>query len=474
MGVRVSVVVIGLGVTDAACSVGDDAAREDLVTVAADALTGSPADPAAFCRASGLNVIVGDANNNVIIGTPGSDCIVGLGGQDVINGNGGGDIIFGGNGDDVINGGGGDDQIFGGPGPDTIHGNGGNDRIFGEDGDDVLFGEEGADTISGGAAQDRIVGGGGNDTLAGGAGDDNLDGGGGDDHLSDCAGHNVLGGGAGSNTCQAATAGGNSSNLSGCQVVVGCNAANDWPQFQHDASHLGDNLSEQAFSTATLETPLQIAFKAHFGTNSADEAGAVEADGLLYAADGGSEATEFLGSLAVFDAAGCGGPPAGSCEPIWRAIPGGGGITTTPAVSNGFVMIASRAAGGDNPPFLFGYAARGCGSSTCRPVWRGVLQDAVVDSSPAVADGIAYVGDFSGRFYAFDVAACGAARNLNCRPIWSGQVGPEEELTTAPVVGPQFVVISSFLADPNFFGGRVNAFRIGGCGNPANVPCAPV
>src|SRR5204862_5278896 len=29
------------------------------------------------------------------------------------------------------------------------------------------------------------------------------------------------------------------------------------------------------------------------------------------------------------------------------------------------------------------------------------------------------------------------------------------------------------LADPEFFGGRVNAFRIGGCGNPAGVPCAP-
>jgi Ca2+-binding RTX toxin-like protein len=474
LGAGVSVVVIGLSVAGGGCSVGEEAARDDRVTVAVGALTGSASDPVAFCRASGLNVIVGDASNNVITGTPGSDCIAGLGGQDVINGNGGGDIIFGGDGDDVINGGGDDDQIFGGSGQDTIHGNGGNDRIFGEDGDDVLFGEVGDDTIAGGAGQDRISGGGGNDTLAGGAGDDNLDGAGGDDQLSDCAGHNVLRGGAGVNTCQASTTGASSSNLTDCQVVVACNAANEWPQFQHDAVHSGDNLAEQAFSTATLETPLQIAFKAHFGTNAAGEAGAVEADGLLYVADSGSEASEFLGSLSVFDAAGCGGPVGGSCEPIWRATPGGGGITTTPAVSNGFVMIASRAAGGDNPPFLFGYAARGCGASTCRPVWRGVLQDAVVDSSPAVANGIAYIGDFSGRFYAFDVAACGAARNLNCRPIWTGQAGPQEELTTAPVVGPHFVVISSFLADPNFFGGRVNAFRIGGCGNPANVPCAPV
>jgi hypothetical protein len=191
-------------------------------------------------------------------------------------------------------------------------------------------------------------------------------------------------------------------------------------------------------------------------------------------ADSGSEATQLIGRLSVFDAAGCGGPLGGSCEPLWRAIPGGGGITTTPAVSNGFVIIASRDASRGNPPFLYGYAARGCnGASTCRPVWRGVLHDAVVDSSPAVVNGIAYIGDFGGRFYAFDVAACGAARNLNCQPLWTGQAGPEEELTTAPVVGPHFVIIGSFLVDPEFFGGRLNAFRIGGCGNPAGVPCAP-
>jgi len=134
----------------------------------------------------------------------------------------------------------------------------------------------------------------------------------------------------------------NSSSLTGCQVVVSCTLANDWPQFQHDAIHFGVNLAENAFSVATLETPLQIAFKAHFGTNSASEVGAVEAGGLLYVADAGSEATQFLGALSVFDAAGCSGPLGGSCEPLWRAVPGGGGITTTPAVSNGFVMIASH------------------------------------------------------------------------------------------------------------------------------------
>src|SRR5262249_54055117 len=159
-----------------------------------------------------------------------------------------------------------------------------------------------------------------NDTLAGDAGDDRLDGGGDDDNLNDCTGHNVIAGGAGTNTCQGSTTGDNSSTLTNCQVVVSCTLANDWPQFQHDPIHTGINLAENAFSSATLETPLQIAFKAHFGTNAANEVGAVEAGGLLYIADAGSEAEQFLGHLSVFDAAGCGGPIGGSCEPLWQAI----------------------------------------------------------------------------------------------------------------------------------------------------------
>ncbi len=314
--------VMGLSVAVMGCLIGDEAPPDQPIALTSSALTASPLDPVAFCRASGLNVIIGDASANVITGTPGADCIAGLGGNDTINGNGGDDVIFGGDGDDVINGGNGDDQIFGGPGRDTIHGNGGNDRIFGEDGDDTLFGEGGDDTISGGAGQDQISGGAGNDSLAGGAGDDRLDGGADDDIASDCAGHNVIAGGAGTNTCQASTSGASSSTLTGCQVVVSCTLANDWPQFQHDGVHSGVNLAENAFSTATLETPLQVAFRAHMGTNTAAEAGAVEADGLLYVADDGSEATQFLGSLSVFDAAGCGGASrSGAPSPAAAASP---------------------------------------------------------------------------------------------------------------------------------------------------------
>jgi Ca2+-binding RTX toxin-like protein len=432
--VHIAAVLIGSSLI-VGCGQEDPQALDIQIALASRTLAATPQDPVAFCRASGLNVIIGDSNDNVINGTAGSDCIVGLGGQDTINGNGGNDIIFGGDGDDVINGGAGDDQIYGGSGQDTIHGNGGNDVIFGEDGDD------------------------------------HLDGGGGNDTLIDCSGHNVFAGGSGTNTCQGSASGSASSTFSGCQQVLSCSLSNDWPQFQQDSAHGGQNLLETSFTPANVASPLAIAWKGHFGDGVADESGAVEAGGFVYVGDAGSE-PDFAGKVSVFHADGCGGPAGGSCEPIWQGLTGAN-ITTTPAVGGGFVLVASRAATADNSPFLFAFPAGGCGAPTCGPTWRGVLQNAVVDSSPAIANGIAYLGDFGGRFYAFDMAACAAAHSMNCKPLWTGQVGPEEELTTAPVVGPHFVVIGSFLVDPDFFGGKVNAFRIGGCGQKAGVPCAP-
>jgi hypothetical protein len=241
--------------------------------------------------------------------------------------------------------------------------------------------------------------------------------------------------------------------------------ANDWAQFQHDAAHGGVNPAETAFTAAGLRAPLRTAFKGHFGDGTADEAGAVESGGVLFVADAG-------GLLSAFSAAGCGGAAGGSCEPLWQGITGAG-ITTTPAVGGGFVLIASRATTPDHLPYLFAFDARGCGSGKCRPVWRGALANAVVDSSPAIAGGIAYVGDFGGRLYAFDIARCAATHDLKCPPVWTGQAGPEEELTTAPAVGPHFVLVGSFLVDPNVQTGRLDAFAIGGCGKPASAPCPP-
>src|SRR5438552_4455538 len=146
-GARTSLVAVAMSTLIAGCW------NNDSIDSRSGGLTASPADPVAFCRASGLNVIIGTSNNDVLNGTNGADCIVGLGGQDTINGNNGNDIIFGGDGDDIIDGGNGNDQIFGGTGQDRLSGGDGNDQLFGDDGDDTLSGDNGDDRLSGGQGQ---------------------------------------------------------------------------------------------------------------------------------------------------------------------------------------------------------------------------------------------------------------------------------------------------------------------------------
>ncbi len=123
------VVALALGVSGIAACGGEE---NEVVETVTSALTASPADPVAFCRASGLHVIIGTSNDDVINGTAAADCIVGLGGQDRINGLGGNDIIFGGDGDDRLDGGDGNDSLSdcvnhntftGGAGTNTCQGN---------------------------------------------------------------------------------------------------------------------------------------------------------------------------------------------------------------------------------------------------------------------------------------------------------------------------------------------------------------
>ena len=64
-------------------------------------------------------------------------------------------------------------------------------------------------------------------------------------------------------------------------------------------------------------------------------------------------------------------------------------FTSTPAVAGGLVFIASA------DHFLYAFPAAGCGAAVCAPAWKAHLLDAVVDSSVAVAGGVAYVGDFA-------------------------------------------------------------------------------
>ena len=66
------------------------------------------------------------------------------------------------------------------------------------------------------------------------------------------------------------------------------------------------------------------------------------------------------------------------------------------------------------------------------------MGDIADNSSPAIANGVAYIGSFDGRLYAFDANGCGQDE---CQPLWSGAT--ENDIQSSPAVMNNTVYISS-------------------------------
>src|SRR5947209_5015418 len=94
----------------------------------------------------------------------------------------------------------------------------------------------------------------------------------------------------------------------------------------------------------------------------------------------------FIGSadgyLYVFDANGCGKK---LCDPLW-AGKAGGGVESTALVYKGMVFV------GSDDGKLNVFKAGGCGQAICKPKWTGDTHGIVFESSPAIADGVVYIG----------------------------------------------------------------------------------
>jgi outer membrane protein assembly factor BamB len=91
--------------------------------------------------------------------------------------------------------------------------------------------------------------------------------------------------------------------------------------------------------------------------------------------------------------------------PLWIGVGDGGvaAIESSPAVANGVVYV------GKNTAQVLAYSAAGCGSFTCSPLWIGLTQDEIVSSSPALVNGTLYIGSANkfdgghpGRLYVFN------------------------------------------------------------------------
>jgi outer membrane protein assembly factor BamB len=156
------------------------------------------------------------------------------------------------------------------------------------------------------------------------------------------------------------------------------------------------------------------------------------------------------GMLYAFRANGCGGS---QCSPAWRA-PLVQSIYNSPAVADGIVYVGTASKQGR----LFAFDAAGCGSPVCTtPLWKST-HISILDSSPSVADGVVYVGSFDGGVHAFAAGGCGADE---CAPVWVGTT--TGYVDNSPTVANGIV----YAGDSD---GKLYAFDAAGCGAPTCDP----
>lgn len=222
----------------------------------------------------------------------------------------------------------------------------------------------------------------------------------------------------------------------------------DWPQFRFNDAHTGVNKFEQILGKKSVPFLAQT-WQAQLG-DIVDFSSPAVVDGVVYIGT-------IDGTLWAYPADGCGGS---FCDaPLWQST-NLAQIIDSPTVANGIVYVGSQTDQDSNDGRLNAFSASGCGASVCAPLWQGDAgSESILESSPAVADGVVYVGAFDGRLYAFDADGCGMAL---CQPLWVGQTGGTIEST--PLVSKGFVYVGSD-------DGRLNVFKAGGCG--VKTVCKP-
>jgi outer membrane protein assembly factor BamB len=156
--------------------------------------------------------------------------------------------------------------------------------------------------------------------------------------------------------------------------------------------------------------------------------------------------------LAVFDAAGCGQT---ACQPIWTGAHGFDEFAFgTPAVWNGKVYLGIGTT-------LTVFDAAGCGQATCGPLFTidASGSQAEIDSSPAVAGGVVYVGENSMKVFAGNASGCG---RTSCPALWTGMTD-DSIVNSSPAIVDGVMYIGSgnrFLPDDS--SGRLYAFSLNG------------
>jgi outer membrane protein assembly factor BamB len=210
------------------------------------------------------------------------------------------------------------------------------------------------------------------------------------------------------------------------QVVV---AGGDWTQFRHDTNSSGYNPGENVLSVSNAAA-LGVAWKGAINPTGAAtyriiESSPAVANGVVYVGSRNS------GELFAYPV-GCGSDGA-ICTPLWTASTDNWWISSSPAVYNGVVYVGGAGPNGH----LYAFDAAGntnCSGTpkTCSPLWTGQT-GAAITGSPAVYNGVVYVGSNDDKLYAYNAAACAAAGG-SCSPIWTGPT--TGAIHSSPAVAP--------------------------------------
>ena len=125
---------------------------------------------------------------------------------------------------------------------------------------------------------------------------------------------------------------------------------------------------------------------------------------------------------------------------------------SSPVVANGVAYVA----GFDGA--LSAFSAAGCGAPACDPLWQGRTEGDIT-GAPAVAGDEVLVASADHFLYAFPAAGCGA---FNCPPAWKGDLGAPSILSS--------VVVANGRAYVGTFDDRLVVFAANGCGSAVCRP----
>ncbi len=161
-----------------------------------------------------------------------------------------------------------------------------------------------------------------------------------------------------------------------------------------------------------------------------------------------------------------------TCEPLWSSSPLAVSVLSTPTVANDILYVG---ADGGNLFAFDALGATGCNAQhVCLPLWRAPT-GGPVKSSPSVANGRVFVGSQDGKLYAFDAAGntgCVAGRQRICSPLWTA--------TTANFVDSSPAVVNGVVYVGSDAGGstaaRLNVYDAAGSTNCSGTPrtCQPL